>query len=54
MRLGFDLHGAVPGIYEILRQRVAAWRRYGMSCDCFLQKQTAGSITSSGNLLKIK
>ena len=35
MRLGFDLHGAVPGIYEILRQRVAAWRRYGMSCMIF-------------------
>ncbi len=25
-----DVRGTVPGIYESLRQRVAAWRRYGM------------------------
>ena len=30
-----DMRGTVPGIYESLRQRVAAWRRCGMQKNGF-------------------
>ena len=45
-----DMRGTVPGIYESLSQRVAAWRRGGMQKNGFFGKE---AIAGSKNPLAI-
>ena len=55
-----DMRGTVPGIYESLRQRVAAWRRCGMqkkwillplldNLNCLAAEMLAFRKTSKGD-----